>query len=547
MKTFPQKLGFAALVFAVIMATSTSCSEEFLEVEPQVPTLAESNFYQTEGQVFQALIAAYDPLAWSFNGGFWVSSVMFGEIRSDNANAGGDPTNSDQPGWQQLDDFTNDVLTVESRWIWHKNYQGIYRANLVISNAQISTEQVAQFQGEAKVLRAFYHFDLFRHYGPIPVLTEPLGFGETGNFARRTMTQVFTQITKDLEEAIAVLPNTYGAEFAGRINKRTAQAILGKVYLYWADLDNDDAAKFDQAAAALQEVVNSGQYRLLDDFAQLFAFGADNTAEGVFEIQHDNFTGSAWDRPAGSIDGNTIIQLCGIRGLCSAHPFYEEGWGFMLPTQDLVDSYLADDRYRLDAAVISPQEIEDTIRANGGTCGVYVDISQSNQLDFEGYWQEKYGNYIEYPTSPNGGDDVLTKDANQKMIRYADVLLMLAEALHRGSGSDADAMTYIDEVRERAAGPGDNTGNFRTASDLMADEGWSLLEVIWYERRAEFALEGDRWYDLVRSGRAQASLFEGDKAGNFEPNDLWIPISQREIDAVGGGVLTPYPDQSLFQ
>ena len=102
----------------------------------------------------------------------------------------------------------------------------------------------------------------------------------------------------------------------------------------------------------------------------------------------------------------------------------------------------------------------------------------------------------------------MTKAQNTHVFRYADVLLMLAEALHRGTGEDALAMMYIDEVRERAAGPGNNIGNYRTSAEVMAEEGWSLLDLIWYERRAELACEGDRWFDLVRSGRANADLFE---------------------------------------
>jgi hypothetical protein len=132
------------------------------------------------------------------------------------------------------------------------------------------------------------------------------------------------------------------------------------------------------------------------------------------------------------------------------------------------------------------------------------------------------------------------------VFRYADVLLMLAEALHRGSGDDGTAQMYIDIVRERAAGPGDNAGNFRTAATVMAEEGWSLLDLIWYERRAELACEGDRWYDLVRSGRAEGSLFtgDGDKEANFSNEDLWLPIALEETQVATG--LTTYPDDALF-
>ena len=194
-------------------------------------------------------------------------------------------------------------------------------------------------------------------------------------------------------------------------------------------------------------------------------------------------------------------------------------------------------------------QLANDIQEAGGSCDVVVDLTQSNPQDFTGYWQEKYANFKDYQgNNVNGGDPNLTKDDNIYSIRFADVLLMLAEAIHRGSGSDAEAMQYIDIVRERAAGPGDNTGSFRTAQMVMSQEGWSLQDLIWYERRAELALEGDRWFDLVRSGRATKSLFAGDnlREGNFDENiHLWLPIALQETTVAPN--LTEYPDASLFQ
>jgi hypothetical protein len=217
----------------------------------------------------------------------------------------------------------------------------------------------------------------------------------------------------------------------------------------------------------------------------------------------------------------------------------------MLPTQSLVDHFLPDDGYRLDAAVIDVPELEEEINAAGANCDIVVDLTQGNSFDFVGYWQQKFANWKDYlGNNVNGGSEDLTKDANVYAIRYADVLLMLAESLERGTGSGAG--TYVDMVRERAAGPGDNTGNFRTAQQLMNDEGWNMMDVIWYERRAEFAMEGDRWFDLVRSGRASADLFSEDptKQGNFSDERLWIPIALEETDVAPN--LTTYPGAELF-
>jgi hypothetical protein len=349
---------------------------------------------------------------------------------------------------------------------------------------------------------------------------------------------VYTQITKDLEEAIPVLPLNYADQaFAGRITKGAAEALLGKAYLYWADLLNDDKAKFDKAAEQLKAVISSGQYQLVDDYKTLFAFGAANTTESVFEIQYTNQVAADWGTPNQFINGNMVTQLCGIRGICANNPDYAEGWGFMLPTQGLVNSYLSDDTYRRSAAVISQTEL--------AASGCPVKSSEQNQTDYTGYWQKKYANFKQY--SAPGGEINVLKDPNQPYIRYADVLLMAAEALVRGNGSASEAAQYIDMVRERAKGPGNNTGSFKTTSQLMSEKGWTTLDVIWYERRAELAGEGDRWFDLVRSGRAADAFADNDpRKANFTNEDLYMPVPQHDIDITGGD-LSAYPANELFQ
>ncbi len=541
---FNKKIHFL-IIGILLLASQFGCNKDVLDVDP-VNEYLSSNFFITEDQVYSALVAAYDPLGWSMAYGHWISYVMYGEIRSDNANAGGDQSNNDQPGWQEFDDFTNTNTNVVTQPIYRRNYIGIFRANTVLENVNISTPLVEQYQAEAKFLRAYYHFELFKHFGPVPVVTKLLT-PDDNNLQRDNMTTVFNAIVSDLETAIALLPVTVSSSEVGRANKAVAHALLGKVYLYWADLDNDNAEKFQLAAQNLQQVVDFGIYQLEDDYQDLFKFGTKNPIESVFEVQHTNLFPSDWVWFEG-VDGNGIVQLCGIRGLCEDHPDYQTGWGFMLPTQSLFDHYLNDDSYRQDVTIATVDELSSEITAAGGSCSPVVDLTQNNPIDYTGYFQEKYSNYKGYTgNNVNGGEPNLTKDANTYVIRYADVLLMLAEALHRGSGNDGQAMTYIDMVRERAAGPGDNTGGFKTASQLMSEKNWSLQDVIWYERRAELAMEGDRWYDLMRSGRANAQLFADDpmRSGNFDDNDLWLPISLEETAVAPN--LTTYPDATLFQ
>jgi len=533
------------ITLSIGLLTIVSCKKERLEVDP-VNEFLSSNFYRTESQIGSALVGAYDPIGWSMAFGQWISPTMYGEIRSDNANAGGDPSNNDQPGWQEFDDFTNTNTNLVIHPMYRRNYIGIGRANAILELSTVESPTVDVYKAEALFLRAYYHFELFRHFGPVPVVTRLLAPDEV-DLERSTMSQLMQQVVDDCKSAAAVLPVTPPSGQEGRATKGAALALMGKAYLYWADLKNDDAELFTKASEAFQQVVDLGIYELEDDMQTLFSFNVRHTRESVFEIQHNALWTSDWSWFEG-VDGNGMIQLCGIRGLCSNHPRYEAGWGFMMVTPSLFNHFMQDDTFRRDVAIASDAEIAKEIADSGITCNPAVDASKSNPIDYTGYWQEKYPNFKSFAgTNVNGGDQHLTKALNTHVFRYADILLMLAESLHRGSGADGQAMQYIDLVRERAAGPGDNSGQFRTASEVMADEGMSLLDLIWYERRAELACEGDRWFDLVRSGRANADLFtgDGDKSSNFTDRHLWLPLSLDETQLASG--LTTYPDPSLFQ
>ena len=540
-----KKLFKYLLTLSVCSILIVSCKKENLEVEP-VNEFLSNNYYKTENQIGAALIGVYDPIGWSMGFGQWISPTMYGEIRSDNANAGGDATNNDQPGWQEFDDFTNTNTNTVIHPMYRRNYIGISRANALLELSEVESPVVDVYKAEALFLRAYYHFELFKHFGPVPVVTQMLNPDDI-NLKRSSMSALMQQVVNDCEAAAAKLPLTPKAGEEGRATKGAALTLMGKAYLYWADLKNDDPALFGKAADAFQQVVDLGIYQLEDDMRNIFSFNVRNTQESVFEIQHNALWSSDWGSFE-SVDGNGMIQLCGIRGLCASHPRYEAGWGFMMVTSSLWNHFLADDTFRRNVAIASNEELAKEIADSNLSCNTVIDETQSNPVDYTGYWQEKYPNFKAYAgTNINGGNEHLTKSQNSQVFRYADVLLMLAESIHRSGGSDGDAIQYIDRVRERAAGPGDNTGNFRNATTVMSQEGWNLLDLIWYERRSELACEGDRWFDLVRSERANSSLFtdDGDKESNFSDNHLWLPLSLEETQLAPN--LTTSPDPSLFQ
>ena len=218
------------LLLALISVAAMSCNKDRLQVDP-VNEYLSSNYYQNEEQVSAALIGAYDPIGWTMAYGQWISSVMFGEIRSDNANAGGDPSDQDQQGWQELDDFNNTEMNVVLHPLYRRNYIGIARANALLALTELETPAVEVYKAEAKFLRAYYHFELFRHFGPIPVVTEPLDPSDV-NLERNTMSEVMSQVVKDCQEAAELLPTIAPSGEEGRATKGAAYALMGKAYLY---------------------------------------------------------------------------------------------------------------------------------------------------------------------------------------------------------------------------------------------------------------------------------------------------------------------------
>lgn len=467
------------------------------------------------------------PLQWAYYNGRWVALPMLGDIKSDNARAGG-ANDKDQEGWQQIDDQVNDPNTLESLAIWKRDYFGVYRSNLVI-NADYNSEEAEIYKAEARFLRAWFYFDLLRTFGPTPVITIT-EFPPDFKFVRGTREEINNLITGDLRAAYESLPEEWPSNYKGRATKGAALALLGKVYLYKADWDNDNAQDFDSAAYFLNEVKNIGDkgvYELVPEYEDLWAYGYENTAESVFEIQHSELSFAGWDGGSGEhIDGNLMIQLCGIRGL-NNHPEYIAGWGFMLPTQELYDAFMPEDSIRRAATIITSDDLQ--------AVGASWNVSDHNPNDYTGMFQKKYANFTAY--QPANGDQNINKDRNIVVIRYADVLLMLAEAAHRGTNPvGADPYALVDQVRQRALDH-DNDGVFKTAAQLEGELG-SFLDVIWYERRAEFALEGDRWFDLVRSGRANSALLGPD----YGPEDQYLPCHAQETNASGGTIST-YPEE----
>ena len=441
-------------------------------------------YFQQESDYDAALVGTYDPLQWLF------FNIQIGAIASDISLCGGESA-TDYLGIQQMDDMThypeNDVLTSIWRWL----YEGVNRANYMEENkSNIEFEYKEALYGEVYFLRAYYYFELVKFFGDVPLFTEArLTAGQAGTLERSPKEEVYAQIELDLQNAIATLPNSQSQ--VGRVNKYTAHALLGKVLLY--------QDKFTEAASAFDNVI--GVYSLVSDFGSQFLRFGENGPESIFEIQYTNTSNwYDWGCPQCS-EGNYGIIMNGPRGWSG--PEYAQGWSFNVPTAEFYNSYHEDDSRR-DATILD-------IEAFSATTGA----SYTEGYDHTGYFNNKY-----IPRAgESGGQTELNYLTNYRIIRYADVLLMAAEAYNRSGLDDGLAQEYLNQVRRRAFGGDDN--------DISAS-GTSLTDAIWEERKFELALEGHRFFDLVRTERASSLI-----SGFIEGKNEVFPIPQQEVDISG--------------
>jgi hypothetical protein len=531
------------IIYALsLVYLATSCSDSFLETTPIMQDV-QSTYYQDDNQMFNALMASYDGM--QRQQVFPLENVItFGEIRSDNAGSGGGSA-ADGGSTPFIANFTNTTDNAISQGIWERCYKGAYRANLVI-NAEYTSPETEIYKSEALFMRAWHHFHALRVFGPCPISLETL-YPDDMEFTRSPRVEVYKQIEKDLLEAIPVLKESHPENMLGRITKSAAQALLGKTYLYWADWMNDDPAIFDKAKTQFEAVVASNKYELINDYAAIFGPHSENNSESVFEIQHATTHGWTNWGTVGTSEGAMWVNYVGPRNMSSKHPEFYDGWGFMLPTKDLQNYFLTEDSIRKDVALLEYDEVEEAIlAANPGHSTEKKDIWDLTAYgpDWQGAAQGKYQAWKDYDYV---GARALNNPGNEKIIRYADVLLMLAEANLRGTAKDeAKAKKLINEVRKAHMGAG--TDDYLTVDQQLAlygDRFKSVLDVLWYERRVELACEGDRWYDLVRSGRAQSVMepfIRETYDVAWEATDIYLPISSIELAAADGS-LEPFPTE----
>lgn len=490
-----KKYLFISIITVVLFSTViTSCSDEYVDPKPEY-SIDSENYFNSKEEYDNALVAAYDLLQSTY------VNVLLGEIASDNTLCGGEsPT--DVIGFQQIDDMIHTPTNSNLKDIWNWMFAGVQRANYILEfKDKTDFEGKTQVIAEARFLRAYYHFELVKWFGPIPMKGDArFKIGDEKIIPRSSVQEVYASIEADLIFAAANLSPT--AAQKGRITKGAAQALLGKAYLY--------QNKFSQAAVVLDAVITSQKYSLVKDYNSIFEAAGENGSESVFEVQYTDVEGAGFGCLQCS-EGNVAVGFSGVRNFSG--PLFSSGYSFNLPTAESANVFETGDK-RKDVAILDIAAFAEANtsydKGNGVTYG------KGNEDT--GFFNRKY--LPRKRSDAAQGDLNLTNPNNYRAIRYADVLLMAAEAYNRGNIDDGKAKTYLNLVRKRAFGDDNH--------DISAT-GPALTDFILAERRVELFGEGHRFFDLVRTGKAAGTIpgFTANK------NELF-PIPIEEIQFAGG-------------
>ncbi|WP_273275545.1 RagB/SusD family nutrient uptake outer membrane protein [Maribacter polysiphoniae] len=461
------------IIIIALLSVLSSCSD-FLELEPEYLT-NEASFYKTQEDFETAMIGNYSELQNIYN----ASLLKLTELTTDNAYIQWtSPTTSEF----ECDEMRLSSANTEVNTVWNLSFKTIVRSNTVldrIEDVELGETIKRQYQGESYFLRAYNYFNLVRLFGDLPLIEGVFNSPEeiaTFDMTRRPVSEIYSLIISDLEQASSLLQ---GIELSkSRASVGAAQALLGKVYL--------TQKNYPGAISSLKSVIDSGGYSLQDDYGTMFTNNNDELPESIFEIKYIS----------GNIgEGNNFSRLFTPPSFNAAiFPNNMNGSGRIVPTLDVRASYEEGDLRR-------ELSIKDSLLLLDGT-----------------YEQLQYGlKFVDFTVGLQGDGGI-----NFTPLRYADVLLMYAEALNESDRTN-EAFPYINIIRNRA-GLDDLSG--------LSKEDFALA--LEHERRVEFLSEGQRWFDLVRTGRTIEvldSYFQSIGA-NFSvtEEELLMPLPQREID-----------------
>lgn len=497
-------------IFGLLLAAlcAVSCQKSFLELSPP-DKLNTATFYKTASDFQQALIGVYPWLrSWAEP-----TSWLMGEQRSDNSRYDFNTQNRAVAILERenVADWADDANNSTTKGKYVADYAGIERANLIldqIGSANIDSATRSNVTGEAEVLRAFFYFDLVQFYGGVPLNLHSVASPSQAFLTRASVSDVYAAIITDLKDAITKLPAKVTFPGSGRVTIGTAKMLLANVYMVQKD--------YAGAEPLLEDITQLG-YHLNAKYADAFSTTNKNSAESIFEVQYQQ--GSANGQYSFFIydfippmASTTVVTGTNTNTLSSSG-------GQNVPSLDLVNSYETGDA-RLDATV---GIIEGHTDANGN----FVAESLKSIVGYTapaGKVGRRFAKkYLHPSTTPGQTDD------DWPIYRYSEALLLLAESLNE-QGKSADALPYLNQVRERAG-----------LSDTAETDQAALRVIIAHERRVELALENKRWTDLLRTGQAigvmtaYAAVVKQDPRVpanaymNIDQDHLLFPIPASEI------------------
>ncbi|MCQ2204066.1 MAG: RagB/SusD family nutrient uptake outer membrane protein [Bacteroidales bacterium] len=512
---------FAGLIATALLAPA--CNEDFLEVQkPDGEPLEE--YYTTDERLNEALNAAYDPLQWpDWDGVAYNALTCDAEIMGEDFWVGGSNA-VDNEHWHKLFNFEGSgVQTLQT--LWGDFYSGIKRCNDAIKyvswNTSVSKDKLVSYEMQARLLRVYYYNIMWHYYGNIPFYIDNLSVPYTA--PQQSADEIYAQLIDELENKIIAskaLPMKWGASDCGRVSQAMAYMLYAEMVMYQNDKD-----RFATALNYMNEIINSGEYSLNPDYANLWEEDGEWCSESIFEINYnDDNAQRDWGDAAKNCGGTvlpTLISPNGFPGGTELHPdpwdSGADGWGF-LPMRVQTYDMFAEGDVRREATCwdLRYMPYQNGVDKNGNP--VIVDYNPRYQDTH--IWLNKYRpkteNFKDCPTSGN-----LNYNNNLRVYRYAETLLNAAELIARGAGSgDAKALLY--QVRKRAG--------------LEAVD--ATLDNIIKERHYEFVGEGKRYFDLVRlvdvpesSVNAKNTLVPNEyRTNTWTDSKKHIPLGQSELD-----------------
>jgi len=441
---------------------------------------------------------------------FGVSSMPYLAIhnfRSDDADKGSSTTDGvAQESFYDNFQYTQDEWLLNSYWSDH--YALIIAANAVISDIDSVGAQDAGTmvnKAEAKFMRAYAYFNLARTYGDVPKIDFKVRESSEANIPKSPVADIFTLIDSDLTEASALLPVSWESKYIGRLTSGAAYALHAKTHLW--------RKNWPAALAAAKQVISSGKYSLVSDYASIFRETGENNSESVFELQ-------AFYSITQTSLGIENAMHQGVRGSGA----WDLGWGWNTPNRSLADAFEKGDP-RKDATLLYSGQVNTPYNEN---------VPPATTSIPRAYWNKKvYTN----PATREATASRFGQWMNVRIIRYADVLLMAAEAANEVGGEQniTDALAWLEMVRGRARGT-----NAAILPKVVTRNQVQLRNAIRLERRVELGMENERFFDIVRWGIAADVLHAAGK-NLYQNRHRYLPIPRPEIDK-SGGVLVQNPE-----